>query len=226
MTCFTGVPSSNSGNDPQRRCSLNMAARPAPPVRRTASMTGATLPGNLPIIPSYSQSQSGSGTPTPQNTPTESQAIAGETVLRSQSNSNSNMTHEEEVEYMRVQDLDLPPPPPELSSSAGGNVEFEIGGEEDEDLAALRSRAASVQDTHANVIQALNQQLINQPIYARPTGIKPQQPQQTRHSNTCSSEETTPTADPTRDTLLAQIQNGVKLKRSNANDRSTPHYSF
>jgi len=114
-----------------------------------------------------------------------------------------------------------PPPPPE---------DMEYPDDPDLHQGALLQRPTSIgsiSDTHSNIMDTLNAKLsVRQSLAYDSQNIRTcSQEDVSNHGgmmHSQSSEDITPTAEPT-DSLVRQIESGIKLRKATSNDRSAPN---
>ena len=116
-----------------------------------------------------------------------------------------------------------PPPPPEYMVVDG--AETGSSSSDRSSSAEGSQHRGSIQDSHASIIQCLNEKFAaRQPTHNTTlpldTSSSPARP------NSQSSDDITPTAENQSDgNMLNQIQRGVKLRKTISNDRSAPKFT-
>ena len=222
-----------------RRSSLQGGRKPPPPIRRTSSMASSVpLLGHQPgavaaAVSSSVSSTSTSGIVEPlqfqlPSTSSRPSAIPGS--MRPSS------THRKTLSDTTMQRIS------EAGMSSSVVVAVASGIETVEELPGYESQWSpaperptrpgpplrQLSDTHAEIIQTLNQQFTNVPISAaaaaiavHPAGRRLQRPSST-DAGRIGSGGSGDGRPPGRGILIAQIQEGVTLRRASTNDRSAP----
>ncbi len=126
-----------------------------------------------------------------------------------------------------------PPPPPEYMTLEDAVTGSSSTDKTDSALNGQRQQQhrGSVQDSHASIIQSLNQKFAvrqqSQPHHASlPLESTTTSKSGSSRPDSQSSDDITPTAENQSDgSMLNQIQRGVKLRKTVSNDRSAPKFT-